>query len=417
MNAESTGVSLSSHPELDKFLAAATSSWSACSGVPHLTPCVLRQMNESFKMLPMPQKVACLLSFANAKGAHLTRSADTMQAIIDQAVIDPDQWVQGLARLLDGYPEASMIHCAKVDNEFLYRLTEVIDGRATTAGGSANNSSRASAGTQSENTADTVAPQASLHALPLTEDAMFLTDMTGSKTSTGSKGNPASLFDVDHVQTLFKQIEKETKEQLNHVGISFDSLADANDEINLDGTSPRRPTRQRSAPPVEILHAAHPSSLSSRSSLRSSTTRDRGGSLDSCVGIEGIAKPNEDLAWDFEGLEEAESAVVRPSADSPVIKPASPSIAAWQLESSAASVSAKDSESLRAPLNTGLATMRNGMSARAQRLKLLRSMPTVWQTSAGVHQDRSRSRSRSRSTSRSENRDWRYSKLAPQAVV
>merc|ERR1740116_104702 len=105
--------------------------WGASGAFHCLTPKVLRQINEWFRGYTRAEKVQCLLSFAHAKASHLLRSADTMQSIIDQAVIDPDQWVQGLARLLNGYPASATVQCAQVDNEFVYRLIEVVKLRRT----------------------------------------------------------------------------------------------------------------------------------------------------------------------------------------------------------------------------------------------------------------------------------------------
>ena len=101
--------------------------WISSGAIQKLTPRVLKQINELFKGLSRAVKIQCLLSFAHAKGVYLAKAAQTMQSIIDQAVIDPDQWVQGLARLLDGYPEAGMVQCWQVDNEFVYRLAEALD--------------------------------------------------------------------------------------------------------------------------------------------------------------------------------------------------------------------------------------------------------------------------------------------------
>jgi len=100
--------------------------WGASGAFHLLKPKVLRQVNEWFRGYNTAEKVQCLLSLLHAKAAHLEKSAETMQSIIDQALIDPDQWVQGLARLLNGFPRSAAVQCAQVDNEFVYRLIEVV---------------------------------------------------------------------------------------------------------------------------------------------------------------------------------------------------------------------------------------------------------------------------------------------------
>lgn len=111
---------------VEDFLLRVCDGWSASGAVSCLTPKTLRQVDECFKSLTRAEKIRCLLCFVHARGQHLARSAETMQRIVDTAVIDPDQWVQGLARLLNGYPAAAAVQCAQVDNEFVYRLTEAL---------------------------------------------------------------------------------------------------------------------------------------------------------------------------------------------------------------------------------------------------------------------------------------------------
>ncbi|CAE8607521.1 unnamed protein product, partial [Polarella glacialis] len=100
--------------------------WATSDAFNRLTPKVLAQIREWFKGYSRDEKIHCLLAIALAKDDNLARSAKTMQGIIEQAETDPDQWVQGLARLLLGFPFTSTIQCSQTDKEFVYKLSEAV---------------------------------------------------------------------------------------------------------------------------------------------------------------------------------------------------------------------------------------------------------------------------------------------------
>eukprot|EP00930_Biecheleria_cincta_P046477 TRINITY_DN32055_c0_g1_i1.p1 TRINITY_DN32055_c0_g1~~TRINITY_DN32055_c0_g1_i1.p1 ORF type:complete len:270 (+),score=52.23 TRINITY_DN32055_c0_g1_i1:128-937(+) len=87
-----------------------------------LTPKALRDAEEKFKGFSRDEKIQCLLSIALLKSDYLKRYMKTMHSIIEQAESDHDQWVQGLARLLLGFPATSIIQCSQTDQEFVYKL-------------------------------------------------------------------------------------------------------------------------------------------------------------------------------------------------------------------------------------------------------------------------------------------------------
>lgn len=89
-----------------------------------LTPKALRDAEEKFKGFSRDEKIQCLLSIALLKSDYLKRYMKTMHSIIEQAETDHDQWVQGLARLLLGFPATSIIQCSQTDQEFVYRLSK-----------------------------------------------------------------------------------------------------------------------------------------------------------------------------------------------------------------------------------------------------------------------------------------------------
>mmetsp|Transcript_61115 Transcript_61115/g.199816 ORF Transcript_61115/g.199816 Transcript_61115/m.199816 type:complete len:562 (-) Transcript_61115:5-1690(-) len=122
----SQGSGLRLHPGAE-FLQQVSddSAWGATSATHCLTPQVLSQINEWFKAYTRNEKLQCLLAFFHAQPTHLAKSKLTMQSIIDQAVLESDEWVRALGRLLNGYPATGAVQCCQVDSEFVYRLTEL----------------------------------------------------------------------------------------------------------------------------------------------------------------------------------------------------------------------------------------------------------------------------------------------------
>jgi len=115
--------------ELDSYLQCIQrETWSSAGIIQLLTAAGLEQLDASWARFDRSTKVRCLLSFMHAKSTFVEKHAKALQSVIERALSDPDHWVMGLARLLDGFPDTGKVPCEQVDNELInFRLTEALE--------------------------------------------------------------------------------------------------------------------------------------------------------------------------------------------------------------------------------------------------------------------------------------------------